>query len=45
MLAGLLLFAQVLSTNWGEIKEKDYDKEKQDGTLKPPDGQEWKKWG
>ena len=35
----------VLSTNWGEIKEKDYDKEKADGTLKPPDGQEWKKWG
>ena len=35
----------VLSTNWGEIKEKDYEKEKQDGTLKPPDGQEWKKWG
>jgi len=35
----------VLSTNWGEVKERDYDKEKDDGTLKPPDGQEWKKWG
>ena len=35
----------VLSTNWGEVKEKDYEKEKEDGTLKPPDGQEWKKWG
>jgi hypothetical protein len=35
----------VLSTNWGEIKEKDYEKEKEDGTLKPPDGQQWKKWG
>ena len=35
----------VLSTNWGEIKDKDYEKEKMDGTLKPPDGQEWKKWG
>merc|ERR1719353_981727 len=34
----------VLSTNWGEVKEKDYDKEKEDGTLKPPDGQDWKKW-
>jgi tetratricopeptide (TPR) repeat protein len=30
----------VLSTNWGEVKEKDYDKDRQ-----APDGQEWKKWG
>jgi len=35
----------VLSTNWGEVKAKDYEQEKEDGTLKPPDGQEWKKWG
>ena len=30
----------VLSTNWGEVKEKDYEEEKS-----APDGQEWKKWG
>ena len=31
---------QVLSTNWSEVKEKDYEKERT-----APDGQEWKKWG
>ena len=31
---------QVLSTNWSEVKEKDYENEKT-----APDGQEWKKWG
>ena len=31
---------QVLSTNWSEVKEKDYETEKT-----APDGQEWKKWG
>ena len=30
----------VLSTNWGEVKSKDYEKEKT-----APEGQEWKKWG
>ncbi len=30
----------VLSTNWGEVKEKNYEEEKS-----APDGQEWKKWG
>ena len=30
----------VLSTNWGEVGEKDYEKEKS-----APSGQEWKKWG
>ena len=30
----------VLSTNWSEVKEKDYEKERS-----APDGQEWKKWG
>ena len=35
----------VLSTNWSEIKEKDYDKEREDGTLEAPKGSEWKKWG
>lgn len=30
----------VLSTNWGEVKAKDYEKERV-----APDGQEWKKWG
>ena len=30
----------VLSTNWGEVKAKDYETEKT-----APDGQEWKKWG
>ena len=30
----------VLSTNWGEVKEKDYEKDRT-----APDGQEWKKWG
>ena len=30
----------VLSTNWGEVKEKDYEKDRV-----APDGQEWKKWG
>ena len=30
----------VLSTNWGEVKAKDYENEKT-----APDGQEWKKWG
>mmetsp|Transcript_31927 Transcript_31927/g.94933 ORF Transcript_31927/g.94933 Transcript_31927/m.94933 type:complete len:134 (-) Transcript_31927:271-672(-) len=30
----------VLSTNWSEVKEKDYEKERT-----APDGQEWKKWG
>jgi len=30
----------VLSTNWGEVKEKDYETDRS-----APDGQEWKKWG
>eukprot|EP00322_Chrysochromulina_rotalis_P023429 CAMPEP_0115855812 /NCGR_PEP_ID=MMETSP0287-20121206/14733_1 /TAXON_ID=412157 /ORGANISM="Chrysochromulina rotalis, Strain UIO044" /LENGTH=358 /DNA_ID=CAMNT_0003309973 /DNA_START=17 /DNA_END=1093 /DNA_ORIENTATION=+ len=30
----------VLSTNWGEVKEKDYEKDRT-----APEGQEWKKWG
>ena len=30
----------VLSTNWSEVKEKDYEKDRT-----APDGQEWKKWG
>jgi len=30
----------VLSTNWGEVAEKDYEKERV-----APTGQEWKKWG
>jgi suppressor of G2 allele of SKP1 len=30
----------VLSTNWGEVGTKDYEKERT-----APDGQEWKKWG
>ena len=30
----------VLSTNWGEVKVKDYEQEKT-----APDEQEWKKWG
>jgi len=30
----------VLSTNWGEVSEADYEK-----TRTAPDGQEWKKWG
>lgn len=30
----------VLSTNWGEVKEKDFEQEKT-----APTGQEWKKWG
>ena len=30
----------VLSTNWGEVKEKDYEKDRV-----APEGQEWKKWG
>ncbi len=30
----------VLSTNWGEVSEKDYEKERT-----APEGQEWKKWG
>ena len=29
----------VLSTNWGEVSEKDYEKERT-----APDGMEWKKW-
>jgi hypothetical protein len=29
----------VLSTNWGEVKEKDYETDRT-----APDGQEWKKW-
>jgi suppressor of G2 allele of SKP1 len=29
----------VLSTNWGEVKEKDYEKERT-----APDGMEWKRW-
>lgn len=29
----------VLSTNWGEVKEKDYEKEKT-----APEGMEWKKY-
>merc|ERR1719375_770901 len=29
----------VLSTNWGDVKEKDYEKDRT-----APDGQEWKKW-
>jgi len=30
----------VLSTNWGDVKAKDYEKDRT-----APDGQEWKKWG
>mmetsp|Transcript_12205 Transcript_12205/g.31939 ORF Transcript_12205/g.31939 Transcript_12205/m.31939 type:complete len:380 (-) Transcript_12205:171-1310(-) len=30
----------VLSTNWGEVKEKNYEEERS-----APTGQEWKKWG
>ncbi|KAJ1626787.1 SGS domain-containing protein [Pavlovales sp. CCMP2436] len=30
----------VLSTNWKEVGEKDYEKERT-----APQGQEWKKWG
>mmetsp|Transcript_18699 Transcript_18699/g.46095 ORF Transcript_18699/g.46095 Transcript_18699/m.46095 type:complete len:133 (-) Transcript_18699:319-717(-) len=30
----------VLSTNWGEVAKKDYEKERT-----APEGQEWKKWG
>jgi len=30
----------VLSTNWKEVVEKDYEKDRT-----APDGQEWKKWG
>ena len=30
----------VLSTNWGEVAGKDYEKERQ-----APDGMAWKKWG
>lgn len=30
----------VLSTNWGEVSSKDYEKERQ-----APDGMQWKKWG
>ena len=30
----------VLSTNWGEVSSKDYEKDKT-----APDGQEWKKYG
>ena len=30
----------VLSTNWNEVKEKDYDKE-----ITAPKGQEVKRWG
>ena len=29
----------VLSTNWGEVSEKDYEKEKV-----APDGMEWRNW-
>ena len=29
----------VLSTNWGEVKAKDYEKERT-----APSGQEWKTW-
>ena len=29
----------VLSTNWGEVAAKDYEKERQ-----APKGQEWKNW-
>lgn len=29
----------VLSTNWSEVKDKDYEKERS-----APEGQEWKKW-
>ena len=35
----------VLSTNWGEVKEKDYEKDRDEGKLTAPDGQQWKKWG
>lgn len=35
----------VLSTNWGEVKEKDYEKDRDEGKLEAPAGQEWKKWG
>jgi len=30
----------VLSTNWGEVAAKDYEKDRT-----APEGQEWKKWG
>jgi len=30
----------VLSTNWGDVAAKDYEKDRT-----APDGQEWKKWG
>jgi suppressor of G2 allele of SKP1 len=30
----------VLSTNWGEVGEKDYEEERT-----APDGMDWKKWG
>ena len=29
----------VLSTNWGEVGEKDYEKERQ-----APEGMQWKNW-
>ena len=29
----------VLSTNWDEVKEKDYEKERQ-----APNGMQWKNW-
>ena len=35
----------VLSTNWDEVGEKDYEKERDDGNLSAPNGMEWKKWG
>jgi len=30
----------VLSTNWGEVKNQDYEKNRT-----APEGMEWKKWG
>lgn len=32
----------VLSTNWGEVANKDYEKDEE---RKAPEGMEWRKWG